>query len=162
MFINRSWMRSTTLLLGVVIVVMACNRSPAGPVTEHRLRAVAATNLADNGVHVVATLTVHNDSSAAQLLEYGGCGPIAVRVYRTDAANAIWDSDRAIHTLCTQGASALTIASGDSHEFRRTLTNTDILGDSLPDGTYRFTVSGRSLNPSLPTEIETGTLSLRR
>lgn len=89
-------------------------------------------------VQLRGTLTVQNPTDEAVTFDVGGC-PVFLRAYRTAGGGPVWDQASA--TACTMILRTVTLAPGASEVFQTpTASAGDILGDALPDGTYRVVI----------------------
>lgn len=87
-------------------------------------------------VQLAATVTVTNEASEARSLEFPDGCVVLLRAYR--GSDLAWDQSRTV--ACTLAIETVTFEPGQSREFRAPHASAyDVLGDSLPDGVYRFT-----------------------
>jgi hypothetical protein len=147
------------------VFTAACERSVMGPSAGGLTVASASANLAPTKDTVVALLTLKNFGDTATTIYYSTCttgGGLSVRAYREGGSPLpAWDSGLQRTGVC-DSPDLITLQPGESHLFTQKHHVAQILGDSLPSGSYRFTVSALYFRPSLPTEMGTASLSLQR
>lgn len=93
------------------------------------------------GLNTTATLT--NTTGEARRVTFPDGCVVLIRAYR-DAARSgepAWDQARAV--MCTQALVEADLAPGASVQYRNTARANEILGDSLPAGTYYLTAALR-------------------
>jgi hypothetical protein len=148
------------MLAVLVVSATSCRESSTGP--DSGLRAVSA-GVTTDGTTVTATLDVRNDSSAAYPVTGYECSPLSLRVYRTGTAGSAvaWASDAFYETVNCIGVAMTPLPLGESRQFSIEFAATAILGDSLPPGAYRLTVSAHLLAPALASEIGATTVNLQ-
>jgi hypothetical protein len=98
-------------------------------------------------------------------LNWGMCpmdAPLLLLAYRSgDALSPAWSYDRfGREDVCPAVLELRQLQPGDSATFDLNLATHDILGDSLPSGSYRLAVSGAHLNPPVNGVVTTGTFTL--
>lgn len=88
-------------------------------------------------------LQVRNTSSREIHLVSDGCG-VLPRVYGSAdrAGRRLWDARPG--APCLASVAPVTLAPGETRRFTRSYSARDVLGDSLPDGRYYFTVTYRA------------------
>lgn len=110
----------------------------------------AASAVARDSLRVGVTAT--NTAGTTRHLEFGACA-LSLALYRAAAREepAAWDEDR-LERVCVLYLAVRDLAPGESiqpREFVRTVAVPEILGDSLPSGSYfvtgRLTVNDRRL-----------------
>lgn len=112
-------------------------------------------------VQLAATVTVANRGNEERTVTFSdGCLAL-LRVYRPDGGAAVWDQSGEL--ACTQALVPVTLAPGESRELQvPTVSAYEILGDALPDGTYRIVAYVRVVDDDgVDTiEIDAGTTQL--
>ncbi|MGH7567265.1 MAG: BsuPI-related putative proteinase inhibitor [Gemmatimonadota bacterium] len=89
-------------------------------------------------VQLRGTLRVENPTQQTISFDVGGC-PVFLRVYGAQDDTAIWDQGDG--AICTMILRTVTLEPGNSETFEtNTASAADILGEELPDGTYRVAV----------------------
>ena len=88
--------------------------------------------------------------------------PLVLLAYRAGAATPSWRYDRVRVDACNLLGIDIQLAPGTEKGLQVGASTQLILGDSLPAGTYRLTVSGMHLSPALSGEIEVGSLQLAK
>ena len=109
---------------------------PASDVSALALEAAVA-ELGSYPVQLRGTLRVTNPTDGTIQFDVGGC-PVFLRIYDAEGT-AVWDQGDG--AICTMILRTVTLAPGATESFQTgTASATDILGDQLPDGTYRVAV----------------------
>lgn len=89
-------------------------------------------------VQLRGTLRVENPTERTISFDVGGC-PVFLRVYGAEDARAVWDQGDG--AICTMILRTVTLEPGNSETFQTgEASAADILGEDLPDGTYRVAV----------------------
>jgi hypothetical protein len=135
-----------------------------GPIAGGVTVASVSASLVPTMDTVVAQLTLKNVGDTATTVQYSTCtflAGLSVRAYREGGSTMpAWDSGLDDNAAC-DSPDLITLQPGESHLFAQRHGVAQILGDSLPSGSYRFTVSALYFRPSLPIEMATSTLSLQ-
>lgn len=108
-------------------------------------------------VQIAADVTVTNRrDEAVRIVFPDGCIAL-LRAYEPDGDDPVWDQSRDF--ACTLALVAVDLEPGASTSYTTPTSSAhDILGDELPDGTYRITTYLRPDGGSV--EIDTGTADL--
>lgn len=148
----------------------ACSSTPtAPPSNQFGMELTAASSLVDNagpgvGPGVELSLTVTNRADTTARIYWGDCastGPLVVRVTRQGSSTPVWNSlDAYAKVICDLVRHYADVAPGQQWEYDRTIPVRDILGDSLPAGSYTFTASAQFLEPGFSSSIPAGVLAL--
>ncbi|HEV8409208.1 MAG TPA: hypothetical protein VGQ30_01785 [Gemmatimonadaceae bacterium] len=145
--------------------IAACGRSVLNPSGAGVVVTSASVALVSTKDTVRAQLTLKNISDTVATVHFSVCtflDGLSVRAYRAGGPTVpVWDSGLNDLVACDD-PELLTLQPGESHLFAQKHSVAQILGDSLPSGSYRFTVSALYFRPSLPAEMGTVTLSLQR
>ena len=89
-------------------------------------------------VQLKGTLRVENRSTRPISFDVGGC-PVFLRAYGATGGEPVYD--QAASTTCIMILETVTLEPGGARTFETpTVSAGDILGGTLPDGTYRLTV----------------------
>jgi hypothetical protein len=113
-------------------------------------------------------MTIRNDADTAISVGASNCPPTsAVRVVATSTTSdkIVWDSKNAFtgYACFAYMPPPFLLAPGATHDVDLTFQGYDVLGDSLPAGSYRLRVSvGRGLTPSARGEVEAGVRAIAR
>jgi hypothetical protein len=109
-------------------------------------------------VQLQGSLEVTNPTDQATSFDVGGC-PVFLRVY--DASGAVvWDQGDG--AICTMILRTVTLAAGETERFQTAEAEvTAILGEELPDGTYRAAVYLALVDGGQP-EASAGEVELAR
>lgn len=160
------------MLSAVLISAPACSSGTATQATRVGLRYEVSTRLADSSVlgrapTIIATLVVTNVADTTQRLEWGDCftgGPVWVRAYRAPGdRKLVWDANRAYPGIyCLLVGHYRYLLPGGQWQYNLPVRVSEVLGDSLPAGTYSFTISASSLSPANREELPAGQLTLVR
>lgn len=86
-------------------------------------------------VQLAANVTVTNTSKQPATLEFPDGCVVLLRAYR--AGEQVWD--QSAEMACTMAIQSVTLGAGESKTFRAGTDAYEILGDALPDGSYRMT-----------------------
>lgn len=160
-------------VLGRIVLVslaLACSRAPAStdPVKSFTLSVLAALG-ADTALGrpaVIATLKVTNTADSTQRIAWAECpsnGPLTIRVHSRPGGPVVWNSVDAYSKVnCIADLHYVNLAPAETWTYQRLVPVADILGDSLPNGTYEFSTSSPWLEPGFPDEISAGDLVLSR
>ena len=110
-----------------------------GPADASGLRVEADVAVMESfPVQLRGTLTVENPTGRTISFDVGGC-PVFLRVYRRQDGGPVWDQGNG--AVCTMILRTVTLEPGDVEAFQTaTVSAGEILGDDLPDGTYRTAV----------------------
>ena len=150
-------------ILLALLAPLACSDSTA-PATavEGALRESAAIRIDSSGVRMlVGSLTLENLASTPQAIVWGhdcsGNGPLDIRMY--SAGRLVWESSR-VQDLrgCATLIEHTEIGPHGSGTFEWRTTVSAILGDSLAEGPYTFTVQPALESPSLTAQLDAGSL----
>jgi hypothetical protein len=108
------------------------------PADYSGLRLEADVALLDSvPVQLRGSLEVTNPTDQATSFDVGGC-PVFLRVYDATGAE-VWDQGDG--AICTMILRTVTLEAGASEQFQTAEASVpDILGEELPDGTYRVAV----------------------
>ena len=108
-------------------------------------------------VQIRGNVTITNRGSETRELWFpDGCVAL-LRAYRAGGSEPVWDQGSEL--ACTMAIVPMTLAPGESKEVGTpTSSARDILGDGLPDGSYRITIYLRPQNGRV--EVEGGTAEL--
>lgn len=173
MNLHRAW-TVTVSSLGAALAVAACNSTVDG-VQSPGFRESASATLVSGLAAVVyqgkvlqGRLAVRNTSGARQPIAWtsNGCDTntgVRLRVYRLVGGQQLlaWDSSLLpAQPGCPDQTIRGTLAPGDSVVFQETYHLDQVLGDSLPAGSYVVTVTSGLVAPELPRELPMGTLTL--
>jgi hypothetical protein len=115
---------------------------------------------------VNATLSIKNLSSVSRLITGGGScpkvGPFTLRLYTIGDNRLVWNSRKAYPgEICVLSLVVdKELAPGDSFDITTQFLTIDIISDSVPRASYRFTVTPDGINPSLDTQVPAGVLDL--
>ena len=89
-------------------------------------------------VQLRGSLTASNLTEETVSFDVGGC-PVFLRAYRSANGGPVWD--QANGAVCTMILRTVTLEPGEAEVFQTgTVGAGEILGDDLPDGTYRTAV----------------------
>lgn len=160
-------------MIGALLGATGCGSAVDGlqsPGLEESASAVLVTGFAavpDFGRVVRVGFVVRNTSGNSRDIAWTqGCDldiGVRLRVYRQDGGRRVlaWDSSRLPAQVgCQTQTIRTTIAPGDSDTFYATYRLDQVLGDSLPPGSYQLTVTSELVAPALPGELPAGTLML--
>lgn len=160
------------MLSAVLIFASACSSGTATQATKAGLRYEVSTRLADSSVlgrapTIIATLVVTNVADTTQRLDWIDCptgGPVWVRAYRMPGdRKLVWDANLAYPGIqCLLVGRYRDLLPGAQWQYNLPVRVSEVLGDSLPAGTYSFTVSASSLSPAYREELPAGQLTLVR
>ena len=126
-------------LASIAIFMMACSRS----FTDSRGLTYSAIS-ATSSDSLTTTVTIRNDGSRTAGLTLGGSCPVAIVVYAGSTGGtqtAVWDQGawRArTGVACSSTPQLVSISRGESREYSSSVAVADVLGDSLPAGSYSF------------------------
>lgn len=160
--------RSLALSLAASGVLVSCHsQSVASPrINLAWLTATAASaNLVATGDSVVSSLTVTNSGTTTRTVQFAPCtylGPLSLRAYAAGASKPAWDSALDNSAPCFTAIESADLKPGVSHTFLQVNDVNEILGDSLPSGSYLLTVSGRYLTPTATEELGNTTFALTK
>jgi hypothetical protein len=113
---------------------------PPRQATVGGVRYSAETRIAETApVTVYATARAENTSSARRAVRFPDGCVVLLRAYRDPARTGApaWDQGRGV--ACTMMLVEVSLGPGESREFLASARADQILGDSLPAGTYYFT-----------------------
>ena len=106
-------------------------------------------------IQIGVTVEILNGSTTSQSVTFPDGCVVLMRAYDTGTEPA-WDMGGAVG--CTMALVQVDLGPGESREFQTGLVSAQtILGDSLPNGTYRITVY---LRPGQIVELDAGTADL--
>ena len=173
MHLHRAW-TAGIWGLGAAVALAACSSTVDGvqtPGFQESASAMVVSGLAAVtylGSVLQGGLVVRNTSGASRQIAWTGNGcdtnvGIRLRVYRLVGGQQVlvWDSARLpAQSGCQSQTFRGTLAPGDSDVFRATYRLDQVLGDSLPVGSYVVTVTSDLVAPALPQELPGGTLVL--
>jgi hypothetical protein len=110
----------------------------AGGIVRDGVRYTATTTVLESyPVQLHTTVRVLNTGSTPARLEFPSGCVVLLRVYRDTAdARPVWDQAQIV--MCTMALQLVDLAPGESREYSTHTDAREILGDSLPDGTYHF------------------------
>jgi hypothetical protein len=157
-------------ILCTLTVVLGCGGGQATQIIGPTLRYEASTQPADSSgwgkaPTVLATLIVTNLADTTQHLRWADCvtgGPVRLRAYSTlGGLRRVWDSNWAYPGFdCILILHGRDVPPGGQWQFTLPVQVSRILGDSLPLGTYAFTVDAQELEPGKTGELPAGQLTL--
>lgn len=173
MNLHRAW-TAGLWTLGAALPLAACSSSVVGvqtPGFQESASASVVSGLAAVtylGPVVQGGLVVRNTSGTSRDIAWteNGCDAnagVRLRAYRLVGGQPVlaWDSSLLpAQPGCQPQTIRTTIAAGGSDAFQATYHVADILGDSLPAGSYVVTVTSDLQAPTLPQELPEGTLVL--
>src|SRR5690606_23442029 len=100
----------------------------------------AATRIAETApVTVYATVRAENTSSVRRDVTFPDACIVLLRAYRSPARTGAPAWDQRKGAMCAMMLVELSLAPGESREYQTRATADQVLGDSLPAGTYHFT-----------------------
>jgi hypothetical protein len=155
---HKLWLASVAALLA------ACSAATEPSVVEGNLRETATIEIDSSGVRTFrALLTLENLSSSDQPIVWGeDCalnGPVDVRMFR--GSQLVWESSRVASLRgCPMQLIQSTISAKGSAGFEWRMPVRDILGDSLAEGDYTFTVQSGLESPTLTKQVSAGGLRM--
>lgn len=137
----RSEIAACVLLLGGC----AGSEPPPGtdrassPATQAGVEYRADTQVLESfPVQLRATVTLLNRTGETVMLELPDGCPVLLRAYREGVGSKpAWDQGNVL--VCTLAIQEVRLAPGESRTFQGRSDAREILGDSLPDGSYRLT-----------------------
>lgn len=102
------------------------------------LRFTASTAVLESfPVQLRTTVEVVNTGTTAATLEFPSGCTVLLRAYRSRAdAEPAWD--QALAVMCTMAIQIVTLQAGERASYATAADAREILGDSLPDGTYHL------------------------
>ena len=173
MNLHRAW-TAGICGLAAAAALAACSSTVDGVQTPGFQESASATVVSGLaavtylGKVVQGGLVVRNISGGAQEIAWRGNGcdtnvGIRLRVYRLVSGQQVlaWDSSRLpAQSRCKSQTFRGTLAPGDSDVFQATYRLDQVLGDSLPAGSYVVTVTSALVAPGLPRNLPVGTLTL--
>lgn len=160
--------------LGVLLVLVRACGGATTQATTAGLRYEATTELGTSSVlglgagpTVLATLVITNVGDTTQRISWSDCytgGPVWLRAYQVNGdRKLVWDANRAFADLyCDLVGHYRDVQPGAHWQFTLPVPVRKILGDSLPNGSYSFTVSAAALEPVNANELPAGQLVLVR
>jgi hypothetical protein len=155
--------------LAMLLSAIACSPRTDAITSPNGLTLTAQSRLVaePGGDTIRTTMRVVNTGTTPVLLNWGTCpmdAPLLLLAYRNgDAASPVWSYDRfGRDYVCPAVLELKQLQPGDSAAFDLNVAARDILGDSLPSGSYRFAVSGAHLNPPVDGAVTTGTFALSK
>lgn len=160
--------RSGVGLIAIGILGSSCGRDSIETpqyVAPWLTSVTASASLVVTGDSVFSSLTVKNIGATTQTVQFAPCtylGPLSLRVFAPSATKPSWDSALSVNGPCFTAIEKFDLKAGASHMFQQVNDVNEILGDSLPSGSYVLAVSGRNLTPAAATELGTTTLSLTK
>ena len=125
----------------------------------------ASASLVVTGDSVFSSLTVKNPGTTTLRVQFAPCtylGPLSLRVYAPSATKPSWDSALSINGPCFTAIESVDLKPGATHTFQQVNDVNEILGDSLPSGSYVLAISGRHLTPAAATELGNTTIALTK
>ena len=157
-------------ILCTLAVTLGCGRGRPTQASGSALRYEASTQLADSSgwgkaPTVMATLTITNLADTTQHFRWSDCvtgGPVRLRAYSTlRDPRRVWDSNWAYPGIyCILVLHGRDVPPGGQWQFTLPVQVSRILGDSLPLGTYAFTVDAQALESGRTGELSAGQLTL--
>lgn len=159
--------RMARSLVACGILVCSCDHSVESP--QNNLVWLTATSasasLVATGDSVASSLTIMNSGTMTKSVQFAPCtylGPLSLRAYAAGAAKPAWDSALDNIAPCFTAIESVDLKPGASHTFLQVTDVNDILGDSLPSGSYVLAVSGSYLTPAVTTESRTAPIALTK
>ena len=132
-------------ILLLAVALAACGGSdpaePPGPDSSVVRDGVAYSSdvriLESFPIQLRGSMRIENTGAQPARLELGSGCPVLLRVYRGTGSAPAWDQGNTV--VCTMQIEVLSLGPGEVAEEEAPATNAaEILGDSLPDGTYRM------------------------
>lgn len=139
--------------MALLAFALACADRTPGPETGNMPEPDRSTAPADVGgfaleanvaimesfpVQLTGTLRVENPTQRTISFDVGGC-PVFLRGYGSAKGEVVWDQGDG--AICTMILRTVTLEPGAVESFQTTTAGAgDILGEDLPDGTYRVAV----------------------
>lgn len=161
---------AAVVLCACVAAAVACSGGTSAQPASEGLRYEASTRLVDSSVlgrvpTVIATLVVTNLADTTKRFLWADCvdgGPVWLRAYRVNGDRTpVWSSYTAYREFqCDLVLHYQDVAPGGQWRFDLPLRVSKILADTLPAGTYSFTVSADGLQPVNRNELPAGQLTL--
>lgn len=105
-------------------------------------------------VQLAANITLTNVEGGELDVSFPDGCVVLLRAYAGD--RKVWD--QAASTVCTMAIQSVVLKGGESRAFRASTSAYEVLGDSLPDGSYRMTAYLRPAGETV--EIELGKVDL--
>ena len=144
--------------------LMACSKAgvvlaPSGDsMVADGIRFTASTAVLESfPVQLHTTVTVTNQTSGRHSVTFRDGCIVLLRAYNTATATAAtWDAGR--QTACTMALVTVPLEAGASKAFTTVVSARDILGDSLPNGSYHIKAYLRPLSANV--ELSTGPVPL--
>lgn len=162
--VRRSWLAA----LAVLAAACATPESPLDPQTSPQpARLVdgvayrADTAILESFPVVLRTeVTVRNETAAPVSIQLADGCTVLLRAYRTEtrAGAPAWDQLRS--AICTMQLVGIDLAPGEEEKLGVMVNAREILGDSLPNGTYYLTAVVRPVGGTV--EIAAGRADLAR
>lgn len=152
--------------LGSAFLAAGCSSTLDGPLSSNYTESASVALVTGFGPAVQGDLKIANTSGSSQDIAWAqDCGlnaGVEMRAYRQVGGQSVlaWDSSRLPQLGCASTLIHTTIAPGDTFTFEATYLVDQILGDSLPVGEYRITLTSTLTTPVLPTELTAGALAL--
>jgi hypothetical protein len=159
------------LTVTLMAIALACDDGPAAPSNDPPGIPIGSGSTMHGGVEYAATLRImesfpvqlaadvtvtnHRDEPV-QIVFPDGCVAL-LRAYAVDGDDPVWDQNQDV--ACTLALVTVDLEPGAAASYTTpTASARDILGDTLPDGTYRIEVYLRPDGDVV--EIDTGTVEL--
>jgi hypothetical protein len=133
------------LTIAAALLATACSTSgdpaaadAAGGIVRDGVRYTASTAVLESfPVQLHTTVEVHNIGNATARLEFpSGCVVLLQAFRQPGDSEPVWDQARAV--MCTMALQIVDLAPGERRTYSTRTDAGEILGDSLPDGTYHF------------------------
>jgi hypothetical protein len=154
----------------VCVVLAACaGTEPPGPAEETRqsvsrggIEYRADTRVLESfPVQLRTSVVMTNRSGATVTLELPDGCPVLLRAYREAAGGRpVWDQGQVL--VCTMAIQLVALAAGESRTFEGRSDAREILGDSLPDGSYRLVAVVRPNGTAVEIPADTVPLAVPR